>query len=709
MRADLSQPTLGLLRRILEELQPEEYVEGDIVQFWRNELFDFGFAPTIIDVAASYSFKWSEIIPDLFVGRFGRQNSYFSDAMSPSLCEQTLKRLAAFGLFHSRGIALGDKFRKSLAEDGFDLKGNSNSDLSVPAEIQQKLNSPLSSTELEITNLVLDRFLNFHESSPRKPLVIKFSAPDVLDRLVQCSILKVQNREHYLPLSLAFHYSGNAASLDRAMKSVDFTLHVLQNLYRAEPDKPESHFTVEEVETHARKMYEKFEPDSLKLGLYLVQELSGVLDGWGCNTQRTELVFVRICERIVALDISAAWDELIGLRKNFIEREQLKKILPRDDQFRKDTATPSSKTIASAKMAERDTSDTPVAFISYSWDSDRHKQWVLALANRLQEHGGVKIILDRWHLIPGKDKNLFMEKSIADSEFVILICSRGYAGRADNRQGGVGYESTIITAQLAENIEQQKFIPVLREGDWKSSLPIWIKSKVGVDLSGDPYSDEQYHNLLRALHSAPLQPPPIGPKPIFEETPTLSLSLPPPNEDQSSWPDVILECQWPSLVHESRIPGSHIVRKRPWMLRHGGPGAVYNVHIHNIDFGEYKASFPFPVRTLTDTATVHPIICRKLDGKSDEAVVIATHDLESLIHNPPSGCDVGQYAVEVDGTEDEEIRLGDFVFEVEIPVAISYDDKNGNQFRIKYLLHYDTYMEKGEMIRTGKIEKIAPI
>ena len=153
MKADLSQPTLGLLRRILEELEPEEYVEGHIAQFWRNELFDFGFAPVVIDVAASYSFKWGEIIPALFVGRFGRQNSYFSDAMSPSCCEQTLKRLTAFGLFHSKGIALGDRFRKSLTEDGFDLKGDSNSDLSVPTEIQQKLNSPLSSTELEITAL----------------------------------------------------------------------------------------------------------------------------------------------------------------------------------------------------------------------------------------------------------------------------------------------------------------------------------------------------------------------------------------------------------------------------------------------------------------------------------------------------------------------------------------------------------------------------
>jgi pyrimidine deaminase RibD-like protein len=193
----------------------------------------------------------------------------------------------------------------------------------------------------------------------------------------------------------------------------------------------------------------------------------------------------------------------------------------------------------------------------------------------------------------------------------------------------------------------------------------------------------------------------------FCQQQTLNLSLPAKtpttNEDQSNWPDVILECQWPSLVHESKIPGSHVVRKRPWMLRYRGSGAVYNVCVHDIDFGEYKASFPFRVPTLTDTASVHSIICHKSDG-----LVIPAYDLESLIQNPPSGCDAQKYAVQTDGNEGEEIPLASFILEVEIPVTISYEDKNGNQFKIRYLLHYDTYMEKGEMMRMGKIEKVAP-
>jgi hypothetical protein len=142
--AELSQPTLGILRRILEQLRSEE---PKTTKFWKDALFDFGFAPVVIDFAASYEFRWGEIISDLFVGKFGRQNEYFANALSPYNCEQTLKRLAALALFHSRGIPIGDKFRKSLTEDGFDLKADSGNDFLVPVDVQQKLDSSLTDEE----------------------------------------------------------------------------------------------------------------------------------------------------------------------------------------------------------------------------------------------------------------------------------------------------------------------------------------------------------------------------------------------------------------------------------------------------------------------------------------------------------------------------------------------------------------------------------
>src|SRR6266403_3913888 len=99
MTAELSQPTLGLLRRILEGMEPAYAVAlPDRKKFWKNQLFDFGFPPRVIEMAVSYEFRWGDIISDLFVGKFGLQNQHFADALPPYFCEQTLKRLLALAL-----------------------------------------------------------------------------------------------------------------------------------------------------------------------------------------------------------------------------------------------------------------------------------------------------------------------------------------------------------------------------------------------------------------------------------------------------------------------------------------------------------------------------------------------------------------------------------------------------------------------------------
>jgi TIR domain len=157
---------------------------------------------------------------------------------------------------------------------------------------------------------------------------------------------------------------------------------------------------------------------------------------------------------------------------------------------------------------------TPRVFISYSWEGDKHEEWVWALAERLQSNG-IQIIFDRWHLKPGQNKGYFMERAIAESDFVIIICTTNYATKANTRQGGVGYESMIITGEVADDVLTDKFIPVLREGSFKTSLPIYLKGHLGVDLTGDPYREKAYGELIRQLHGEPIVAPPIGKKPDF--------------------------------------------------------------------------------------------------------------------------------------------------------------------------------------------------
>ncbi len=35
-------------------------------------------------------------------------------------------------------------------------------------------------------------------------------------------------------------------------------------------------------------------------------------------------------------------------------------------------------------------------FISYSWDTEAHKEWVLAVCNHALHDFGIDVILDRW-------------------------------------------------------------------------------------------------------------------------------------------------------------------------------------------------------------------------------------------------------------------------------------------------------------------------
>ena len=81
--------------------------------------------------------------------------------------------------------------------------------------------------------------------------------------------------------------------------------------------------------------------------------------------------------------------------------------------------------------------NNPKVFISYSWDNEPHKEWVLNLATQLRNKG-VDVILDIWELTAGKDKDYFMENSVANSDKVLLILTPDYKTKAENRQGEIG-------------------------------------------------------------------------------------------------------------------------------------------------------------------------------------------------------------------------------------------------------------------------------
>lgn len=157
---------------------------------------------------------------------------------------------------------------------------------------------------------------------------------------------------------------------------------------------------------------------------------------------------------------------------------------------------------------------TPKIFISYSWFV---QDWVEALANRLM-NDGVETIIDIWDLKEGQDKYVFMESMVNDKtiDFVLIVCDRSYTKKANDRKGGVGDETVIISSELYGKSEQTKFIPIILEKDdnGEAICPTYIKSRIHFDFSDANKYEDNYEKLLRCIHKEPLkQKPKLGKKP----------------------------------------------------------------------------------------------------------------------------------------------------------------------------------------------------
>ena len=162
------------------------------------------------------------------------------------------------------------------------------------------------------------------------------------------------------------------------------------------------------------------------------------------------------------------------------------------------------------------TAASPIVFISYSHDSEQHKDWVRKLAERLRADG-IEVVLDEWEIGPGDDVTAFMEQNLTSSDRVLIICTEQYIEKANTLKGGVGYERMIVTAEVARNLETRKFIPVLR-GEPSTALPTFLGPRLYIDFRGDEIARPEYERLLRSLHRAPrYTKPPLGVNPYAEE------------------------------------------------------------------------------------------------------------------------------------------------------------------------------------------------
>ena len=167
----------------------------------------------------------------------------------------------------------------------------------------------------------------------------------------------------------------------------------------------------------------------------------------------------------------------------------------------------------------------PKVFISYSWTDQHHQDCVREWAERLV-NDGIQVVMDIFDLKEGDDKYAFMERMVTDASVthVLVFCDKHYAEKADTQKGssGVGTESQIISSELYSKVTQSKFIPIYCEinPDGSPCVPVFLKSRIGIEFSTFEKSNENWEKLIRLLYGKPLYVKPVlGKAPAYITSP----------------------------------------------------------------------------------------------------------------------------------------------------------------------------------------------
>ena len=161
----------------------------------------------------------------------------------------------------------------------------------------------------------------------------------------------------------------------------------------------------------------------------------------------------------------------------------------------------------------------PKLFLSYSWSSPEHESFVVRLAAELTE-SGIHVVFDKWDLKEGQDANAFMEKMVNDPEIlkVAMLCDSTYKRKADERKGGVGTESQILSKEIYAANNENKFVAVVLEKDdgGRAIVPTFYSSRIYIDLSDVSHYEAEFERLVRWVFNKPLyQRPEMGDAPSY--------------------------------------------------------------------------------------------------------------------------------------------------------------------------------------------------
>jgi tetratricopeptide (TPR) repeat protein len=164
----------------------------------------------------------------------------------------------------------------------------------------------------------------------------------------------------------------------------------------------------------------------------------------------------------------------------------------------------------------------PTVFISYSQDSNEHKDRVLELANRLRADG-IDATIDQYETSPAEGWPKWMDRHISKDDFVLVICTETYHRRVmgDEEKGkgrGIKWESTLTYQHIYDDDSlNTRFIPVLFDGGKTENVPMPLKGATFYFLPSQ--YDKLYHRLIKQPETVKPELGKLKPLPPLERKP----------------------------------------------------------------------------------------------------------------------------------------------------------------------------------------------
>ncbi len=134
----------------------------------------------------------------------------------------------------------------------------------------------------------------------------------------------------------------------------------------------------------------------------------------------------------------------------------------------------------------------PKVFISYSHDSQEHKERVLALADRLREDG-IDSNIDQYEDSPPEGWQRWMLNQVEAADYALIVCTQQYdrrfRGQEETGKGkGVTWEGGVIIQELYDaQGKNSKFIPVTLTPEDAEFIPTPLRSTTFYRLDIDGY------------------------------------------------------------------------------------------------------------------------------------------------------------------------------------------------------------------------------